>query len=78
MVGSDREAVTRAMTKMRRTGAVRTRDRTIYVTDEDALWSLAQAVRKGSPNLAPVNLQRGMAGTEKYSVDHVLAKYAPR
>jgi len=44
-VGSDREAVTRAMTKMRRTGAVRTRDRTIYVTDEDALWRLAEAVR---------------------------------
>jgi hypothetical protein len=33
------------MTTMRRTGAVRTRDRTIYVTDEDALWRLAEAVR---------------------------------
>jgi CRP/FNR family cyclic AMP-dependent transcriptional regulator len=45
MVGSNREAVTRAMAKMRRAGAVRTRDRTIYVTDEDALWRLDEAVR---------------------------------
>jgi CRP/FNR family transcriptional regulator len=45
MVGSNREAVTRAIAKMRRAGTVRILDRTIYVTDEDALWRLAEAVR---------------------------------
>jgi CRP/FNR family transcriptional regulator, cyclic AMP receptor protein len=45
MVGSNREAVTRAFRVLKKAGAVETRARQIYVTDEDALERLAQAVR---------------------------------
>jgi CRP/FNR family transcriptional regulator len=45
MVGSNREAVTRAFGVLRKAGAVQTRDRQIYVTDEDALARLAEVVR---------------------------------
>ena len=45
MVGSNREAVTRAFSVLRRAGAVQTRDRQIYVTDADALEGLAEAER---------------------------------
>ena len=45
MVGSNREAVTRAFGVLRKAGAVQTRDRQIYVTDEDALARFAEVVR---------------------------------
>jgi CRP/FNR family transcriptional regulator len=45
MVGSNREAVTRAFGVLRNAGAVETRDRQIYVTDADALEGLAEALR---------------------------------
>jgi CRP/FNR family cyclic AMP-dependent transcriptional regulator len=45
MVGSNREAVTRAFGVLRKAGAVQTRERQIYVTDEDALARLAEVVR---------------------------------
>ena len=45
MVGSNREAVTRAFGKLRRAGAVELRDRHIYVTDARALECLANAER---------------------------------
>lgn len=45
MVGSNREAVTRAFGVLRKAGAVETRDRQIYVTDADALEGLAEAER---------------------------------
>ena len=45
MVGSNREAVTRALGVLRKAGAVETSDRQIYVTDADALERLAEAVR---------------------------------
>jgi CRP/FNR family transcriptional regulator, cyclic AMP receptor protein len=45
MVGSNREAVTRALGVLRKAGAVETRDRQIYVTDADTLERLAEAVR---------------------------------
>jgi CRP/FNR family transcriptional regulator, cyclic AMP receptor protein len=45
MVGSNREAVTRAFGVLRKAGAVETRERQIYVTDEDALACLAEVVR---------------------------------
>jgi CRP/FNR family cyclic AMP-dependent transcriptional regulator len=45
MVGSNREAVTRAFGVLRKAGAVETRERQIYVTDEDALARLAEVVR---------------------------------
>jgi CRP/FNR family transcriptional regulator, cyclic AMP receptor protein len=45
MVGSNREAVTRAMGVLRKAGAVQTRHRQIYVTDEDALEYFAGVVR---------------------------------
>ena len=45
LVGSNREAVTRAFGVLRKTGAVETRARQIYVTDENALKRLAEAVR---------------------------------
>jgi CRP-like cAMP-binding protein len=41
MVGSNREAVTRAFPKLRDAGAVKMRDRYIYITDVDALHHLA-------------------------------------
>ena len=37
MVGANREAVTRALTRLREVGAVQTRNRYIYVTDMEAL-----------------------------------------
>jgi CRP/FNR family transcriptional regulator len=45
MVGSNREAVTRAFGVLRKAGAVQTRERQIYVTDEDGLARLAEVVR---------------------------------
>ena len=45
MVGSNREAVSRAFGVLRKAGAVETRDRQIYVTDADALEGLAEAER---------------------------------
>jgi CRP/FNR family transcriptional regulator, cyclic AMP receptor protein len=45
MVGSNREAVTRALGRLRQAGAVETRNRRIYVTDADALERLAGARR---------------------------------
>ena len=45
MVGSNREAVTRALGKLRKAGAVEVRGRHIYVTDADALERLAEAER---------------------------------
>jgi CRP/FNR family transcriptional regulator, cyclic AMP receptor protein len=45
MVGSNREAVTRAFGVLRRAGAVEIRDQRIYVTDEVALEGLAEAER---------------------------------
>ena len=43
MVGSNREAVTRAFRKLRDAGAVEIRDRRIYVTEADSLERLANA-----------------------------------
>ena len=43
MVGSNREAVTRAFGKLRKAGAVEIRDRHIYVTDADELERYADA-----------------------------------
>jgi CRP/FNR family transcriptional regulator, cyclic AMP receptor protein len=45
MVGSNREALTRAFGRLRKSGAVEVRDRHIYVTDADALECLAEAER---------------------------------
>src|SRR5215204_6826483 len=45
MVGSNREAVTRAFGVLRKAGAVETNDRQIYVTDADTLERLAEAAR---------------------------------
>src|SRR5919107_1600405 len=45
MVGSNREAVTRAFGVLRKAGAVETRERQIYVTDAAALAYFAEAVR---------------------------------
>jgi CRP/FNR family transcriptional regulator len=45
MVGSNREAVTRALGKLRKAGAVEIRDRHIYVTDVDALSCVAEIGR---------------------------------
>jgi CRP/FNR family cyclic AMP-dependent transcriptional regulator len=45
MVGSNREAVTRAFRKLKEAGAVETEGRRIYVTDADALERLANAER---------------------------------
>jgi CRP/FNR family transcriptional regulator, cyclic AMP receptor protein len=45
MVGSNREAVTRAFRKLRDAGAVEIRDRRIYVTEADSLERLANAER---------------------------------
>lgn len=45
MVGSNREAVTRAMGVLRKAGAVQTRHRQIYVTDKDALEYFAEVER---------------------------------
>jgi CRP/FNR family transcriptional regulator len=45
MVASNREAVTRALGKLRKAGAVEVRGRHIYVTDADALERLAEAER---------------------------------
>ena len=46
MVGSNREAVTRALGMLiRKAGAVETRDRQIYVTDAAALAYLAEVER---------------------------------
>jgi CRP/FNR family transcriptional regulator, cyclic AMP receptor protein len=45
MVGSNREAVTRAIGRLRRAGAVELRDRHIYVTDADVLERLAETGR---------------------------------
>jgi CRP/FNR family cyclic AMP-dependent transcriptional regulator len=42
MVGSNREAVTRAFGKSRKAGAVKLRNRQIYVTDAEALNRLAE------------------------------------
>lgn len=46
MVGSNREALTRALGKLRKAGAVEVRDRHIYVTDADALTHLAEVGRE--------------------------------
>jgi CRP/FNR family transcriptional regulator, cyclic AMP receptor protein len=43
MVGSNREAVTRAFGRLRKAGAVEVRSRNIYVTDADALERFAEA-----------------------------------
>jgi CRP/FNR family transcriptional regulator, cyclic AMP receptor protein len=45
MVGSNREAVTRAFGKLRKAGAVELRNRQIYVTDAEALNRLAETER---------------------------------
>jgi CRP/FNR family transcriptional regulator, cyclic AMP receptor protein len=45
MVGSNREAVTRAFGKLRKAGAVELRGRRIYVTDVDTLNRLANVAR---------------------------------
>jgi CRP/FNR family transcriptional regulator, cyclic AMP receptor protein len=45
MVGSNREAVTRALGMLRKAGAVKTRDRRIYVTDAAALEYFAEVER---------------------------------
>jgi CRP/FNR family cyclic AMP-dependent transcriptional regulator len=45
MVGSNREAITRAFGKLRKAGAVEIRDRYIYVTDVDTLNHLAEIGR---------------------------------
>jgi CRP-like cAMP-binding protein len=45
MVGSNREAVTRALGLLRKAGAVETRDRQIYVTDAAALAYFAEVER---------------------------------
>jgi CRP/FNR family cyclic AMP-dependent transcriptional regulator len=45
MVGSNREALTRAFGRLRKSGALEVRDRHIYVTDADALECLAEAER---------------------------------
>ena len=43
MVGSNREAITRAFGRLRKAGAVEVRSRNIYVTDADALERFAEA-----------------------------------
>jgi CRP/FNR family transcriptional regulator, cyclic AMP receptor protein len=45
MVGSNREAVTRAFGVLKKAGAVETSERQIYVTDEDVLARLAEVIR---------------------------------
>jgi CRP/FNR family transcriptional regulator len=45
MVGSNREAVTRAFGVLKKAGAVESKDRQIHVTDENALARLAQVIR---------------------------------
>ena len=45
MVGSNREAVTRALGVLKQAGAVQTRARRIYVTNADALERFAEAAR---------------------------------
>jgi hypothetical protein len=45
MVGSNREAVTRALGVLKQAGAVEARDRQIYVTDAAALAYFAGAAR---------------------------------
>ena len=45
MVGSNREAVTRALGQLRKAGAVEIRDRHIYVTDREELERYAEAGR---------------------------------
>ena len=45
MVGSNREALTRALGRLRRAGAVEVRNRRIHVTDADALERLAEERR---------------------------------
>jgi CRP/FNR family transcriptional regulator, cyclic AMP receptor protein len=45
MVGSNREAVTRAFKRLRKEGAVEVRGRQIYVTDADTLERFAEAER---------------------------------
>jgi len=45
MVGSNREALTRALGKLRKAGAVEVRNRRIHVTDADALERLAEERR---------------------------------
>ena len=43
LVGSNREAITRAFGRLRKAGAVEIRDRHIYVTDADELERYADA-----------------------------------
>jgi CRP/FNR family transcriptional regulator len=45
MVGSNREALTRALGKLRRAGAVEVKNRRIHVTDADTLERLAEERR---------------------------------
>jgi CRP/FNR family transcriptional regulator, cyclic AMP receptor protein len=45
MVGSNREAVTRALGRLRKAGAVKVRNQRIHITDADALERLAVAQR---------------------------------
>jgi CRP/FNR family transcriptional regulator, cyclic AMP receptor protein len=45
MVGSNREALTRAFARLRKAGAVEVRNRHIYLTDADVLERLAKAER---------------------------------
>ena len=45
MVGSNREALTRALGKLRKAGAVEVRNRRIHVTDADTLERLAEERR---------------------------------
>ena len=48
MVGSNREAVTRAFRKLKEAGAVGVKDRHVYVTDAHALERLANAERSAN------------------------------
>jgi CRP/FNR family transcriptional regulator, cyclic AMP receptor protein len=45
MIGANREAVTRALGRLRREGGVEVRDRHIHVTDTEALERLAESMR---------------------------------
>jgi hypothetical protein len=45
MIGANREAVTRALGRLRREGGVEVRDRHIHVTDAEALERLAESRR---------------------------------
>jgi hypothetical protein len=52
MIGAKREAVTRAIGRLRKTGAVEIRDRHVHVTDADALERLAETGRSAGGGVA--------------------------